>query len=59
MPAQDFSGEAVAQRGLGDPAQRAGGRIEALFDVQVEIEAPLGGEREHRRGGPPGPAPCR
>ena len=44
MADQDLALEAVTQRRLGDCAQRGGGRVERLVDVEVEVPATVRGE---------------
>ncbi len=46
MAAEDAPGEALPERRLGDVAKRAGAGVEALVDVEVEIQAALRGEPE-------------
>ena len=45
MADDDAAGEAQAERGVGDVAERADRRVLALVDVEIEVEAVVHGER--------------
>ena len=48
MADRDLAGEAMAQGRLGDVAQGTGGGVLGLVDVEIEVEAIIGGETEQR-----------